>query len=123
MILRWFDYDDPIQIAKDSECEYVDLLASHIERESEKTRRALAVRGRLAFIKMRVAIGIWRLLVLAAVLTGKVFAEGLSVYVTAKNLRAELFTVFQPCGHFRILPHSGPKPCGHQIAKKRAVRE
>lgn len=55
MILRWFDYDDPIQIAKDSECEYVDLLASHIERESEKTRRALAVRGRLAFIKMRVA--------------------------------------------------------------------
>jgi hypothetical protein len=55
MILRWFDYDDPIQIAKDSECEYVDLLASHIERESEKTRRALAVRGRLAFIEMRVA--------------------------------------------------------------------
>ena len=55
MILRWFDYDDPIQIAKDSECEYVGLLASHIERKSEKTRRALATRSRLAFIKMRVA--------------------------------------------------------------------
>jgi hypothetical protein len=55
MILRWFDYDDPIRIAKDSECEYVGLLASHIERESEKTRHALAVRSRLAFIEMRVA--------------------------------------------------------------------
>lgn len=54
-ILRWFDYDDPIQIAKDPECEYVELLASHIEHESKKTRRALAVRSRLAFIKMRVA--------------------------------------------------------------------
>jgi hypothetical protein len=54
-ILRWFDYDDPIQIAKDSECEYVGLLASHIERESEKTRRSLATRSRLAFIEMRVA--------------------------------------------------------------------
>jgi hypothetical protein len=55
MILRWFDYDDPIQIAKDSECEYVGVLASHIERESEETKRALAARGRLAFIEMRVA--------------------------------------------------------------------
>ena len=55
MILRWFDYDDPIKIAKDSECEYLGLLASHIERESEKTRRALATRSRLAFIEMRVA--------------------------------------------------------------------
>jgi hypothetical protein len=55
MILRWFDYDDPIRIAKDSECEYVGVLASHIERESEKTKRALAARGRLAFIEMRVA--------------------------------------------------------------------
>lgn len=55
MILNWFDYDDPIQIAKDCECEYADVLALHIERESEKTRRALAARGRLAFIEMRVA--------------------------------------------------------------------
>jgi hypothetical protein len=55
MILRWFDYDDPIQIAKDSECEYVGVLASHIARESEKTKRALAARGRLAFIETRVA--------------------------------------------------------------------
>ncbi|WP_342712890.1 hypothetical protein AAFG13_18200 [Bradyrhizobium sp. B124] len=55
MILRWFDYDDPIQIAKDPECEYVDLLASLIERESEKTKSALAGRSRLAFIEMRVA--------------------------------------------------------------------
>ncbi|MBR0939234.1 hypothetical protein [Bradyrhizobium jicamae] len=55
MMLRWFDYDDPIQIAKDPECEYVGLLASHIERESEKTRRALAARSRSAFIEMRVA--------------------------------------------------------------------
>jgi hypothetical protein len=56
MILRWFDYDDPIQIAKDSECEYVDVLGSHIERESEEIKRALAARGRLAFIEMRVAM-------------------------------------------------------------------
>ncbi|MHC2390883.1 hypothetical protein ACVMFA_009474 [Bradyrhizobium liaoningense] len=55
MILRWFDYDDPLEIAKDSECEYVDVLASHIERESEETKRALAARGRLSFIEMRVA--------------------------------------------------------------------
>jgi len=55
MILRWFDYDDPIQIAKDSECEYVDVLASHIERESGETKCAMAARGRLAFIELRVA--------------------------------------------------------------------
>jgi hypothetical protein len=55
MILRWFDYDDPIQIAQDSECEYVGVLASHIERESKETKRALAARGRLAFIETRVA--------------------------------------------------------------------
>jgi hypothetical protein len=55
MILKWFDYDDPIAIAKDSECEYVDLLASHIKRESDKTRRALTARGRLDFIETRVA--------------------------------------------------------------------
>ena len=55
MILKWFDYDDPIAIAKDSECEYVGLLASHIKRESDKSRRALAARSRLAFIEMRVA--------------------------------------------------------------------
>jgi hypothetical protein len=54
MIMSWFDYDDPIQIAKDPECEYIGLLASHVERESQKTRHALAVRSRLAFIKMRV---------------------------------------------------------------------
>jgi hypothetical protein len=55
MILRWFDYDDPIQIGQDPECEYVDLLASHIEHESDETRRALARKGRLEFIKLRVA--------------------------------------------------------------------
>ena len=55
MILKWFDYDDPIAIAKDSECEYVGLLASHIKRESDKTRHALAARSRLAFIEMRAA--------------------------------------------------------------------
>ena len=55
ILSRWFDYDDPIRIARDSECQYVDLLASHIERESEKTRRALAAQSRLAFIEMRVA--------------------------------------------------------------------
>jgi hypothetical protein len=51
-MFKWFDYDDPIAIARDSEWEYVDLLASHIESESEKTRRALAARSRLAFSKM-----------------------------------------------------------------------
>ena len=57
MISRWFDYDDPILIARDPECDYVDLLASHIERESERTRRALAEQGRLAFImKKRIAV-------------------------------------------------------------------
>jgi hypothetical protein len=55
MILKWFDYDDPIAIAKDCECEYVGLLASHIKRESDKTRHALAARSRLAFIEMRAA--------------------------------------------------------------------
>ena len=55
MILNWFDYDDPIAIAKDCECEYVGLLASHIKRESDKTRHALAARSRLAFIEMRAA--------------------------------------------------------------------
>lgn len=55
MILNWFDYDDPLQIARDSECEYVGVSASHIERESEKTKSALAARSRLAFIEMRVA--------------------------------------------------------------------
>ena len=52
MILKWFDYDDPIAIARDSECEYVGLLASHIKHESDKTRHALAARSKLAFIKM-----------------------------------------------------------------------
>jgi hypothetical protein len=51
LMLKWFDYDDPIQIAKDPECEYVGLLASHIEQESEKTKRTLALRSRLAFEK------------------------------------------------------------------------
>jgi hypothetical protein len=55
IVLRWFDYDDPIQIARDPECEYVGLLASHIEDESEETRHALAARSRLTFIEMRVA--------------------------------------------------------------------
>jgi hypothetical protein len=55
MMMKWFDYDDPIAIAKDPECEYVDLLASHIKQESEEARRALAAQSRLAFIEMRVA--------------------------------------------------------------------
>jgi hypothetical protein len=54
-ILRWFNYDDPILIATDPECEYAELLASHIERESKKTRCALAAQGRAAFIESRVA--------------------------------------------------------------------
>ena len=55
IMMKWFDYDDPIAIAKDSECEYVGLLASHIKQESEETRRAIAARSRLGFIEMRVA--------------------------------------------------------------------
>jgi hypothetical protein len=54
-ILRWFDYDDPILIATEPECEYAKLLASHIGRESRKTRCALAAQGRRAFIEARVA--------------------------------------------------------------------
>ncbi|MBR0795648.1 hypothetical protein JQ615_09635 [Bradyrhizobium jicamae] len=54
MMLRWFDYDDPIQIAQDPECEYVGLLASHIKRESDETKHVLAARGKHAFIEMRV---------------------------------------------------------------------
>jgi len=54
-ILRWFDYDDPILIATEPECEYAELLASHVERESKKTRCALAAQGRLAFMEARVA--------------------------------------------------------------------
>jgi hypothetical protein len=53
MILQWFDYDDPVAIAEDGE--YADLLHSHIKRESEKTRNALAVQGRSDFIEMRIA--------------------------------------------------------------------
>ncbi len=62
MMLKWFDYNDPIAIAKDPECEYVDLLASHIEQESDKTRRALTARSRSAFIDMRDTIKMttWR---------------------------------------------------------------
>lgn len=49
MITRWFDYDDPLRIAEDSECDYVDILASYIARESSKTKQALAKRSRSAF--------------------------------------------------------------------------
>jgi hypothetical protein len=56
MMMKWFDYDDPIAIAKDPECEYCGLLASHIKRESDQTKRALAARSRLAFIEMRIAM-------------------------------------------------------------------
>jgi hypothetical protein len=52
-ISLWFEYDDPISITRDSECEYGDLLASHIEKESAKTKRALAIGGRLKFYKSR----------------------------------------------------------------------
>lgn len=54
-IERWFDYDDPILIATEPECEYAESLASHIERESKKTRSALAAQGRLAFMEARFA--------------------------------------------------------------------
>jgi len=53
-MLRWFDYDDPIGIARDDECEYFDLLAEHIARESERTKRGLVARARHEFIEMRV---------------------------------------------------------------------
>jgi hypothetical protein len=56
MMMKWFDYDDPIAIAKDPECEYFGLLASHIKRESDQTKHALAARSRLAFIEMRIAM-------------------------------------------------------------------
>ncbi|MBR1170243.1 hypothetical protein [Bradyrhizobium liaoningense] len=52
MMSKWFDYDDPIAIARDSECEYEGLLASHIKQESNKTRRALSKRSRSDFIEM-----------------------------------------------------------------------
>lgn len=55
MMLGWFDYDDPIKIAED--CGYVDLLDSHIERESEAKRRVLAAQSRLSFIEMQLSIG------------------------------------------------------------------
>ena len=55
LMSKWFDYDDPIQIARDCECEYVGLLTSYIERESKDTKCASAARGRLGFIEMRVA--------------------------------------------------------------------
>lgn len=54
-MLKWFDYDDPIGIGRDPECDYSDILAAHIKRESEKTKRALAFRARHKFIQMRVA--------------------------------------------------------------------
>jgi hypothetical protein len=55
LMLKWLNYNDPIRIAEDPECEYVDLLASQIERETEDRRRRLAAQGRLSFIKTRVA--------------------------------------------------------------------
>jgi len=53
-MMKWFDYDDPIEVSKDRECDYSDLLAAHIQRESEKTKRSLAIRARYEFIRMRV---------------------------------------------------------------------
>jgi hypothetical protein len=54
-MVRWFDYDDPILIATDPDCGYAELLASHIKRESEKTRCALTTQGRRAFVEARFA--------------------------------------------------------------------
>ena len=54
IMMKWFDYD-PIAIARDSECDYVGLLTSHVGQESEDVRRVLAARSRLSFIEMRVA--------------------------------------------------------------------
>ena len=54
-ILRWFDYDGPILIATEPSCGYAELLASHIRKESIKTRRALAAQGRHFFMEARFA--------------------------------------------------------------------
>ncbi|WP_045014252.1 hypothetical protein [Bradyrhizobium sp. LTSP849] len=66
-ILRWFDYDDPILIATEPECEYAEVLASHIGRESRKTRCALAAQGRQAFMEARGAREFTTVTVLSAV--------------------------------------------------------
>lgn len=69
-ISRWFDYDDPILIATEPECEYAELLASHIGRESRKTRCALAAQGMRAFIEARAAREFSTVTVLSAVRIG-----------------------------------------------------
>jgi hypothetical protein len=55
LMMEWFNYDDPIRIAEDPECQYLDLLTLHIQQETENRRDILANRGRLGFIEMRVA--------------------------------------------------------------------
>lgn len=55
MMLKWLDYDDPIKISEDPECQYTDLMASHIKREFKKAREVLAAQSRIAFIEMLVA--------------------------------------------------------------------
>ena len=52
MIMEWFDYDDPLEIAEDEECDYVDVLAAFIKSEPDKKKRALAKRSKTAFAKM-----------------------------------------------------------------------
>ena len=54
LIGSWFDYDDPIAIAKDPECEYVELLAALIQRESKKMKNTLMIRSKHEFISQRV---------------------------------------------------------------------
>lgn len=52
MIMEWFDYDDPLEIAKDEDCDYVEILAASIKSEQDKKKRGLAKRSKNAFAKM-----------------------------------------------------------------------
>jgi hypothetical protein len=61
MMSNWFDYDDPIAISRDPECEYQDLLISYVKQESDETRRARSRRGRSDFKKMLAGREIWEI--------------------------------------------------------------
>lgn len=52
LMRAWFDYNDPIQISEDDECEYSDLLISAAMRESVKLKRTLAMKSRRTFVQM-----------------------------------------------------------------------
>ena len=51
-MFEWFDYDDPLQIAFDPECEYVEILAAQIESEVPEKMKKLARSCRSRFAKM-----------------------------------------------------------------------